>query len=231
MTKVAVVTGGGTGIGRAIAEEFLRAGLRPVSVGKDADEDLDPAIEFRRVDVTSAAEVRDAFGDLAPIHVLVNAAGIILHDRAEFDSAGFRKVVDVNLNACQLTTEVALDKLSAVRGCVVNIASMWSFFGSARNPAYTASKAGVVGLTRAHAAAFADRGVRVNAVAPGWIETRLSAGALNNPERSGSIRARLPLGRWGQPSDVAKGVKFLCSADADYITGVVLPIDGGFSIA
>ncbi|CAG9243418.1 SDR family NAD(P)-dependent oxidoreductase [Paraburkholderia unamae] len=231
MTRVAVVTGGGTGIGRAIAEELLQAGLRPVCMGKDADDDLDPAIEFRKVDVTSAAEVRDAFGDLAEIGVLVNGAGIILHEGAEFGSAGFRKVVDVNLNACQLTTEVALDKLAAARGCVVNIASMWSFFGSARNPAYTASKAGVVGLTRAHAAAFAERGVRVNAVAPGWIETRLSAGALHNPERSASIRARLPLGRWGQPADVARGVKFLCSKDADYITGIVLPIDGGFSIA
>jgi NAD(P)-dependent dehydrogenase (short-subunit alcohol dehydrogenase family) len=229
--KVAVVTGGGTGIGRAIAEELLRTGWRSVCMGRDVDADLDPAIEFRRVDVTSEADVREAFADLAEVGVLVNGAGIILHEGAEFGSSGFRKVIDVNLNACQLTTEVALDKLVAARGCVVNIASMWSIFGSARNPAYTASKAGVVGLTRAHAAAFAERGVRVNAVAPGWIETRLSAGALGNPERSASIRARLPLGRWGQPSDVAKGVKFLCSEDAEYITGIVLPIDGGFSIA
>jgi NAD(P)-dependent dehydrogenase (short-subunit alcohol dehydrogenase family) len=230
-SKVAVVTGGGTGIGRAVAEELRRAGFTPVCMGMDVDADFDQRITFRKVDLTCEEEVRSAFADLDEISALVNGAGIILHDAQEFSARGFRKVVDVNLNACQLTTEFALEALSAARGAVVNVASMWSIFGSARNPAYSASKAGLVGLTRSHAVAFAERGVRVNAVAPGWIETKLSAGALQNPERSAAIRARLPLNRWGSPSDVARGVRFLCSDDASYITGVVLPIDGGFSVA
>jgi NAD(P)-dependent dehydrogenase (short-subunit alcohol dehydrogenase family) len=118
-----------------------------------------------------------------------------------------------------------------LRGAVVNVASMWSQFGSPRNPAYSASKGAINSLTRSHAVAFAPDGVRVNAVAPGWVDTRLASGAIHNPERAAAILARIPIGRWGQPQDIARVVRFLFSADAAYVTGVVLPVDGGFGIA
>lgn len=229
--RIAVVTGGGTGIGRAIAEVFAQDGMRVVCLGMDADEDLPPTLEFRRGDVTAAGAMGEALSDLESVSVLVNAAGIILHERKEFSPEGFRKVVDVNLNGSQSMISVVQERLADTRGAVVNVASMWSYFGSPNNPAYTASKAGVLGLTRAYAAALAPQGIRVNAVAPGWIRTRLSSGALDNPERSGAIMARIPMQRWGMPHDVARVVRFLCSADADYVTGVILPVDGGFGIA
>lgn len=229
--RIAVVTGGGTGIGRAIAELFAQDGLRVVCLGMDADEDLLGALDFRRGDVTAVDAMRDATADLDAVSVLVNAAGIILHERKEFSPEGFRKVVDVNLNGSQAMISVLEERLAAARGAVVNVASMWSYFGSPNNPAYTASKAGVLGLTRAYAAALAPKGVRVNAVAPGWIRTRLSSGALDNPERSAGIMARIPMQRWGTPRDVARVARFLCSDDAAYVTGVILPVDGGFGIA
>ncbi|AGW90610.1 MULTISPECIES: SDR family NAD(P)-dependent oxidoreductase [Cupriavidus] len=229
--RIAVVTGGGTGIGRAIAEVFAEDGMRVVCLGIDADEDLPPALEFRRGDVMATDAMREALADLESVSVLVNAAGIILHERREFSPEGFRKVVDVNLNGSQSMISVVQERLAEARGAVVNVASMWSYFGSPNNPAYTASKAGVLGLTRAYAAALAPQGIRVNAVAPGWIRTRLSSGALDNPERSVAIMARIPMQRWGTPRDVARVVRFLCAEDAAYVTGVILPVDGGFGIA
>jgi NAD(P)-dependent dehydrogenase (short-subunit alcohol dehydrogenase family) len=228
---IAVVTGGGTGIGRAIAEIFDTSGMRVVCLGMEADADLGEQFNFKKVDVTSEAAVKEALSKLERIDVVVNGAGIILHEGAEFTAEGFRKVVDVNLTGSHIVSMAARQRLAASKGAIVNVASMWSYFGSPRNPAYSASKAGITALTRSHAVAFAAEGIRINAVAPGWVATRLSAGALNDPERSTAILARLPLKRWGKPADIARAVRFLCSEDASYITGVVLPVDGGFGIA
>jgi NAD(P)-dependent dehydrogenase (short-subunit alcohol dehydrogenase family) len=230
VNEVAVITGGGTGIGRAIAE-CLAQTCRVIAIGIDADDDLDKRIEFRKADVTSVDNVTSALHDLPEIDYLVNCAGIILHEGKEFTPAGFQRVIDINLCGSQILIDVTRERIAKRAGAIVNVASMWSFFGSKNNPAYAASKAGILGLTRSYAVALAEHGVRVNAIAPGWIRTRLSSGALDNPERSTSIMARLPLKRWGEPEDVAKVVGFLCSPAASYITGVVLPIDGGFGIA
>lgn len=228
--EVAVITGGGTGIGRAVAERLAQT-CRVIAIGIDADDDLGKGIEFREADVTSVDDVTSALHDLPEIDYLVNCAGIILHDGKEFTPAGFQRVININLCGSQILIDVTRERIASRAGAIVNVASMWSFFGSKNNPAYAASKAGILGLTRSYAVALAEHGVRVNAIAPGWIRTRLSSGALDNPERSISIMARLPLKRWGEPEDVAQVVGFLCSPAASYITGVVLPIDGGFGIA
>lgn len=230
-SATAVITGGATGIGLACSKHFQSMGWRVIALGLDREAELPGDLEFRRVDVTNAAEVEGALADLEGIDTLVNAAGMLLSDGREWPIDGFRKVMDVNVNGSHLVTITARPLLTKRRGSVINVASMWSYFGSARNPAYTASKGAVVALTRAHAAALAEFGVRVNAVAPGWIATRLSDGAISNPERAPDILKRIPMARWGEPEDVAAVVGFLASDAARYMTGAILPVDGGYSIA
>ena len=229
--RLALVTGGGTGIGLACARRLQHAGWRVICAGLEAEDGFPAALEFRSLDVTDAAAVATLLASMPRLDGLVNGAGTILHDRREFTAEGFDRVIGINLNAVNAMTLAALPALREARGSVVNVASMWSVFGSPRNPAYSASKGGITALTRSHAVAFAADGVRVNAIAPGWIETRLSAGAIQNPERSAALLARIPQGRWGQPDDVARVVRFLLSDEAAYVTGVVLPVDGGFGIA
>ena len=123
------------------------------------------------------------------------------------------------------------DKLRARRGCIVNTASMLTFFGGGLVPGYAASKGGIGQLTKALAIAYAADGIRVNAIAPGWIATPLTQALQDDPARSGPILARTPLGRWGTPQDVAQAAVFLCTPAASFLTGVILPIDGGYMVS
>lgn len=230
-TRVAVVIGGGTGIGRATAEVLVERGWAVHCFGRDRDTDWPEVIPFRALDVTDDAAIAAVAAEFPNLNALVNSAGIILHDGQEFEGEGFRRVIDVNLIGTERASVLFRDALAAGRGAIVNIASVWSSFGSLRNPAYSASKGAVVSLTRSHAVAFAPLGVRVNAVAPGWIETRLSARARTDPARSSAITQRIPLGRWGDPRDVGDVVAFLVSDEARYVTGTVIPVDGGYCIA
>ena len=236
MTRQVLVTGGTSGIGRAIAEAFAASGCRVLITGRTSEEveraaPLAENLYARTLDVTKPEEIAASVETLGRLDVLVNAAGMILREGREFDPANFAHVVDVNLSGTMRMCTAARELLFASRGCVINIASMLAFFGSGYAPAYSASKGGIAQLTKSLAIAWAPQGVRVNAIAPGWIETALTAPLTSDPAKRDAIAARTPLGRWGKSSDIAGAAVFLASPGATFVTGVILPVDGGYSIA
>lgn len=225
----AIVTGGGSGIGAATAVALHEAGHDVVAVGLDRTDELPDHIRFETLDISDKNEAAAFFQSFDEISALVNCAGILRHQR-EWEPDHFSAVLDVNLTAVLNGANAAKTALARAGGSVVNIASMWSYFGSPGSPGYAASKAGVVALTRSMATAWAKDGIRVNAVAPGWIKTQLAAKAFNDAERSKKINERIPMGEWGEPDDIAAVIRFLVSKEARYVTGVLLPVDGGYSI-
>lgn len=230
--RTALVTGANTGIGQAIAVALSQAGAKVIAAGRrDCDETLALMDRGRtmRLDFADPMAARDVFA-AEQIDILVNNAGIIRRDDAtDFSEADWDEVMDVNLKAlfftCQAFARAALPR---GRGKIVNIASLLSFQGGIRVPSYTASKHGVAGLTKLMANEWAARGLNVNAIAPGYIETNNTEALRADPDRSKAILDRIPAGRWGRPEDIGQTAVFLAAPASDYINGAVLNVDGGW---
>jgi NAD(P)-dependent dehydrogenase (short-subunit alcohol dehydrogenase family) len=228
---VVVVGASRAGIGAAVARAFQDAGAIVTITGVEPE----PAAEDRerfayvQLDVRDLAAVRAFAERFNGLDVLVNCAAVTARGE-EMDPDFFAGVVDINLFGTFRTARAFQTHLATRGGTLINIASMYARFGSPRNPAYGASKAAVEQLTKSLAIAWAPDGIRVNAVAPGFIVTEQSARSRADPAHVAAVNARTPLGRWGEPGDIAGAVLFLASPAAQFMTGACLPVDGGYSV-
>ncbi len=241
--KVAVVTGGGSGIGLAITRKFVANGILTVIIGRDSAKlenarqelgDLCVPLPGDLSDLASIpALVQQVIGQHGKIDVLVNNAGINMKKEfTDVSDEDFQRILLTNVTAVfALSREVIRGMVGNGGGAVINISSMASQYGIPKVIAYTASKSAIEGMTRAMATELSPQGIRVNCIAPGFIATDMSAKALNSdPERKNKVMSRTPMGALGEPADIGNAALFLALDGAKYITGVVLPVDGGNSI-
>ena len=244
MKKIAIVTGGGSGIGFAIAEKLVQNTIHTIIIGRDeskldaAKQKLGELCETVTCDLSDLSSIPGLVNNIVEKHgridVVVNNAGINMKKEfTQVTDEDFQKIILTNLTAVfSLSREVVKCMIEKeIKGCIINISSMASQYGIPKVIAYTASKSAIEGMTRAMAVELSPKGIRVNCIAPGFIATEMSAKALNNdPERKGKALGRTPMGELGSPSDIGDAAAFLASDAAKYITGVVLPVDGGNSI-
>lgn len=232
--KIALVTGGAHpgGIGYASASRLVRYGYDVIVTGVSAAEvALTPTSEHIRsivLDVRDEAAVNALFANLDRLDALINCAG--LSSSNEYDLADFSRTLDINVAGTMRTCVAARPLLAQSRGAIVNIASIYATFGSSAVPGYAASKGAIVQLTKSLAAAWGGEGIRVNAISPGWIRTALAAPVFASAENVARLTARTPLGRLGVADDCGNVIAFLCTQEARYVTGVTIPVDGGYII-
>ena len=239
--KKALVTGSSKGIGASIAQALAQAGADIVLVGRTKDSleatksaiiNIGRKVEIVLCDVSSADAIKEVFSDIAALKVdiLINNAGSISRaPAAEAQMDEWNRIIDTNLNSVfQISQACGRAMIAQGTGTIINIASLLSFQGGINVPAYTASKHGVAGVTKALANEWGSRGVTVNAIAPGYISTDNTAALRADADRNASILARIPIGRWGNPEDIAAVAVFLASPAARYINGEVLTVDGGW---
>ena len=241
--QTALITGGGTGLGFGMAKCLVAAGAKVVLVGRRKEELAKACVELGENSFALVGDVAklDTIPALAkqaekiagPVSILINNAGIHLKKEAvETSDAEFAAVMQTHVfGAFALTREVARGMIARKNGSILFTASMASLFGINKVVAYAAAKSAYVGLVRTLAVEFGERGVRVNAIAPGWIHSEMSAQALNgDPARKAKILGRTPLQKLGDADDIGWAAVYLCSPAAKFVTGVVLPVDGGVSI-
>lgn len=241
--KIALITGGASGIGLAIATKFTQEGIQTIIIGRDenklnkASKKLGNLCHAISYDLTNLAGIPDLIKNIVKkfgtIDILVNNAGINM--KKEFKDVtdeDFQKIITTNLTSVfAMSREVVKYMEKKKSGSIINISSMASQYGIPKVIAYTASKSAIEGMTRAMAVELSPKGIRVNCIAPGFIATDMSAKALNNDrERKQKVMSRTPMGYLGDPSDVADAAMYLGNGEAKYVTGVVLPVDGGNSI-
>ncbi|MBQ0823322.1 2-dehydro-3-deoxy-D-gluconate 5-dehydrogenase KduD [Microvirga sp. HBU67558] len=240
--KTAIVTGANTGLGQAIAVALAQAGASLVAVGRSAMDETErlcreagAGFHAVQADLSSLEPIErivaEAVSVTGRIDVLVNNAGIIRRaDAIEFTEKDWDDVMNVNLKSTFFLSQAVARTMLADGhgGKIINIASLLSFQGGIRIPSYTASKSGLAGLTRLLACEWAAKGINVNAIAPGYFVTNNTEALRGDPKRSADILARIPAGRWGDPTDLAGAAVFLASPAANYVHGIVLPVDGGW---
>ncbi|MBT3359312.1 MAG: SDR family oxidoreductase [Rhodospirillales bacterium] len=242
---VAVVTGGGTGIGYAVAECFVNAGIKTVITGLPRDQenlekacaDFGPLAVSRISDVTDvdahADFVEDIESTVGPIDFLINNAGRHLKKQSyDTTKAELDAVIETNLSAIFMFTGACVKKMRIrKRGSIIMMSSMTGLMGMPIVPVYSLTKTALIGLTRSLAVDYGPDGIRVNAICPGFIDTPMFRQAMEgDPARFEKIVSRISLGETGQPSDVGNAILFLCSEQARYLTGLQLPIDGGYVV-
>lgn len=225
----AIVTGGTSGIGLGTAQFLASLGARVTAVGlAAADAPASDGVQFVDLDLTDGAGAERLFAGIETLDILVNAAGIGFR-LTEFDLPVFERVIAVNLTAAMRASTLARAALRrSGAGSIVNLSSMYATFGSAESPAYASSKGGIDQLTRSLAVAWAADGIRVNAVAPGWIDTPLTVQLQEDEPVNASIVGRTPAARWGTAAEIGAAIAFLCSPAARFVNGITLPVDGGY---
>jgi 3-oxoacyl-[acyl-carrier protein] reductase len=233
--RTVLVVGGSSGIGNGIAQAFRARGAavhvwgtRASASDYRSDEGSDlEGLGYARVDVSDFDAIAQCVPAFDRLDVLVLSQGMVLYKRGEFKVEGVRKVVDVNLSSLMACAEKFYPMLAASKGALITISSTAAYHATVGNPAYNASKSGVVGLTRTLAQAWAPEGIRVNGIAPGFVATKMTRVTTENPERLKGALSRIPAGRLGTPGDMAGVALFLASPLAAYVVGQTIPVDGG----
>jgi NAD(P)-dependent dehydrogenase (short-subunit alcohol dehydrogenase family) len=227
--KHVIITGGSGGIGSTFARAFLEKGARvTVTDIKPLPTDFDKrSVAFEQLDVSDNTAVLALAGKITQLDVLIHCAGHLVPFK-EHRIDVFEKVVDVHLFGSMRLATAFREQLKRSRGTIINIASMYSYFGNGRVPAYAAAKTAIVSLTKSLAIAYAEDGIRVNAIAPGWIDTEISKGGQQDEAFNAKVMDRLPTKRWSDPMELAGTAIFLASPASSLINGVTIPVDGGY---
>ncbi len=228
--SVLVVGASRAGIGAAIADGFAEHGATVAFSGKEEEpiESYKGRYAYHQLDVADEADVQKLAAAMPKLDVLVNCAGMANRE-IEWTNAGFKRVIDVNLVGMLNLANAFKPQLTEAKGAVVAIASMYSLMGSPLIPAYGASKAGLAQLVQSIAIAWANDGIRVNAIAPGFIVTEQTARGRADTQHYNRVVNRTPMARWGNPDDMVGPVLFLASPQAKFVTGVTIPVDGGLT--